>query len=178
MSDTPDKPASQIMVAIRKAVRKIRMLIIFIRVGGRLAYGENSYIAKGWSFFIPGQGEIGKNVSIGANFICQTNFRIGDECLISSNVSFVGNDHDLYHGKSAYFSGRLPPSTVILEGNNFIGFGAIIVGDVRIGEGAIIAAGAVVINNIPPNEVYGGVPARRLKTRPQNSGFNSASNNN
>ena len=155
------------MVAVRNVVRQIRMLIIFLRVGGRLTYGENSYIARGWRFFIPKQGTIGDNVSIGADFFCQTNFHIGDECLISSKVSFIGNDHDLYFGKSAYFSGRLPPSTVILEGNNFIGFGAIIVGNIRIGQGAIIASGAVVIDNIPPNEVYGGVPARRLKTRPQ-----------
>jgi len=141
------------------------MALIRLRTGSRLEYGHNAYIAKGSDVYIPERGEIGSNVSIGANFFSQTNFFIGDECLISSNVSFVGNDHDLYGGRSAYFSGRLPASTVTLEGDVFIGFGATLVGNVRIGRGAIVAAGALVVGDVAPGDVVAGVPAKRIKSR-------------
>lgn len=167
MNWSPDKPAGPIKSAIRGFVRNLRMIIARARTGFRLSYGVNAYIAKGFDIYVPDHAVLGNNISIGANFFSQTNFEIGDECLISSNVSFVGNDHDLYGGPSAYFSGRLSPSTVVLEGDNFIGFGTTIVGNVRVGKGAIIAAGSLVLSDIPPGTVFGGVPARYLKNRPR-----------
>ncbi|WP_084073186.1 acyltransferase [Noviluteimonas dokdonensis] len=164
MSASPDKPLGFLLTAIRRVVRRIRMASLRIRANGRLEAGENAYIARGASLYIPTFARIGTNVSVGANFVAQTDFVIGDECLLSSNVSFVGNDHDLY-GPSAYFSGRLPPSKIVLEGNNFIGFGATIVGNVTLGRGAMVAAGAVVISNVEQGMVVAGVPARVVKQR-------------
>lgn len=165
MKASPDKPVSPPVQLLRNIVRHIRMRMLQINARGRLAYGRNAYIAKGADLYIPDSGIMGDNISVGANFTAQTNFVIGDECLLSSNVSFVGNDHDVY-GASAYFSGRNPPSTIVLEGNNFIGFGATIVGNITIGQGAIVAAGSVVVSNVAPGAVVGGVPARVLKCRP------------
>ena len=48
--------------------------------------------------------------------------------------------------------------------NVFIGYGSIILPGVTIGPNAIVAAGAVVTRDVPPNSVVGGVPARRLGT--------------
>lgn len=164
MTNSPDKPSGILLGFIRRVVRCLRMALLHTLARGRLHSGKNAYIAKGALLYIPSHGRLGTNVSVGANFTAQTNFDIGDECLLSSNVSFVGNDHDLY-GPSAYFSGRLPPSKVILEGNNFIGFGATIVGNVTLGRGAIVAAGAVVIANVEPGVLVAGVPARVVKQR-------------
>lgn len=44
--------------------------------------------------------------------------------------------------------------------NVFIGANAIIIGDVKIGPNAIVAAGSVVTKDVPPNSVVGGNPAR------------------
>ncbi|HZV58313.1 MAG TPA: transferase [Sphingobium sp.] len=46
-----------------------------------------------------------------------------------------------------------------------IGTGAVIVGDITIGEGAIIGANAVVTKDVPPRAVMGGVPARLIRMR-------------
>ena len=46
-----------------------------------------------------------------------------------------------------------------------MGNGCILLGGVTIGKGAIIAAGAVVTRNVPPCEIWGGVPARKIKDR-------------
>ena len=43
-----------------------------------------------------------------------------------------------------------------------------LLGGITIGKGAVIAAGAVVTKNIPPCEVWGGVPAKKIKNRFQN----------
>ncbi|HDZ2730741.1 TPA: transferase, partial [Klebsiella pneumoniae] len=64
-----------------------------------------------------------------------------------------------------YFSGRNKPATIVLEGDNFIGFGSVILGNVTIGKGAIVAACSFVNKDVPPNSVVGGVPAKVLRNR-------------
>lgn len=167
VTNSPDKSVSGPIAAIRCVVRSARMIWIRIATRGRLTAGRNASIARGWELYVPERARIGDNVSIGANFFSQTNFEIGSECLISSNVSFVGDDHDLYAAESAYFSGRKPPSTIVFEGDNFIGFGSTIVGNVRVGRGAIIGAGSLVLRDVAPDTVVAGVPARYLKNRPR-----------
>ncbi|WP_227645809.1 hypothetical protein [Klebsiella pneumoniae] len=52
-----------------------------------------------------------------------------------------------------------------MEGDNFIGFGSVILGNVTIGKGAIVAACSFVNKDVPPNSVVGGVPAKVLRNR-------------
>ena len=47
----------------------------------------------------------------------------------------------------------------------WIGTGAIVLQGVKIGEGSVVAAGAVVTKDIPPYEVWGGVPAKFIRKR-------------
>ena len=54
---------------------------------------------------------------------------------------------------------------IIVETDVWIGTGAIILGGVKIGSGSIIAAGSVVTKNIPSCEIWGGVPAVKIKDR-------------
>jgi acetyltransferase-like isoleucine patch superfamily enzyme len=54
---------------------------------------------------------------------------------------------------------------VVLEGENWIGANVTILGGVTIGRGAIIAAGAVVTEDIPPYCIAGGIPAKVIKQR-------------
>jgi acetyltransferase-like isoleucine patch superfamily enzyme len=54
---------------------------------------------------------------------------------------------------------------VIIGNDVWIGAGAKILRDVHIGDGAVIGANAVVTENIPPNAIAAGVPARIIKYR-------------
>lgn len=56
------------------------------------------------------------------------------------------------------------PETVI-EDDVWIGQGAILMSGIRVGRGSIIAAGAVVTDDVPAYEIHGGVPARKLRDR-------------
>ena len=86
---------------------------------------------------------------------------------MAGRVCFVGkNDHQYKEPcKLIWDSDRGDNGTTIIEDDVWIGHNATIVGGLTIGKGAIVAAGAVVTQDIPPCEIWGGVPARKIKDR-------------
>jgi acetyltransferase-like isoleucine patch superfamily enzyme len=88
--------------------------------------------------------------------------RIGKAVGIGPRVVILTSEHEaLDHDVPVYFT-PLKFAEVVLEDGCDIGAGAIILPGVRIGEGAIVGAGAVVTCDIPPYEVWAGVPARKI----------------
>ena len=115
---------------------------------------------------------ISKDVVIGPygfiNYGCHIcpRVRIGAYALFGPRVAIVGGDHLMDRpGVSMQFSGRPEVQETIIEDDVWVGFGAIVIAGVRIGRGSVIAAGAVVANDVPPFEVHGGVPARKIRDR-------------
>ena len=85
---------------------------------------------------------------------------IGDSCMVASNVYITDSDwHDIYNRVSSF--GKMAP--VRLEQNVWVGDSAIICKGVTIGENSIIGAGAIVVDDIPPNTIAAGNPARVVK---------------
>ena len=54
---------------------------------------------------------------------------------------------------------------VVVDDDVWLGHRVTVVGPVHIGAGSVVAAGAVVTKDIPPCEVWGGVPARKIRDR-------------
>ena len=54
---------------------------------------------------------------------------------------------------------------VIVEDNVMIGANAVVLEGCRVGEGAVVAAGAVVVNDVPASAVVAGVPAKVIKMK-------------
>lgn len=162
----PDKVISGPLKPLRAALRYTRMLRHKLSLRGKLTIGQNVFFGKRCYLSPPQFMRVGNNVAIGMAAFVETNLEIGDDVLISSQVSFVGNDHRFDDPEQTVFwAGRLPPSTIILEGDNLIGHRTTIVGNVRIGRGCIVGAGAVVTKDLPPNTICCGVPARPLRQR-------------
>jgi acetyltransferase-like isoleucine patch superfamily enzyme len=91
---------------------------------------------------------------------------IGSGVLVSGRVGFIGNDHEIPPaGVPLFTAGRRPSQHVVLEGDNLIGHGTLILGSVTIGHGAVVGAGSLVLGDVPPNTVYGGRPASFLRCR-------------
>lgn len=103
---------------------------------------------------------------VGPGCLISGRVRLHDYVLLGPRVAFVGDDHrfDL-PGTPIIFSGRPELRETVVESDVWIGFGSVILSGVRIGRGSIVAAGSVVTKSIPPYEIWGGVPARRIKSR-------------
>jgi acetyltransferase-like isoleucine patch superfamily enzyme len=102
-----------------------------------------------------GSGYTNNNAEIN----CFSHIKIGNDVAISKGVIIRDSDNHEIIGNSH------PVSAPIVIGNHvWIGLNAIILKGVTIGDGAIVAAGAVVTKNVPANSMVAGVPARILKT--------------
>lgn len=86
------------------------------------------------------------------------NFHSGKDCMI------ITQNHN-YEGEAIPYDKTLIIKDVIIGDNVWLGNRVIILGGVTIGEGAIIQAGAVVVNDIPPYAIAGGNPAKVFKYR-------------
>jgi acetyltransferase-like isoleucine patch superfamily enzyme len=166
MMNKPDRPISKFLMPARKMVRLAVLMFYRLRLGRKISCGANVVIGRGATLLPPSKLSLGSNVTIGLNFHLETNLEVGDDVLVSSNVSIVGNDHRFDDPNcSIYFSGRLPPSNVIIEGDNLIGHRVVVVGNVRIGRGCIVGAGSIVTKDLPPYTVCYGVPAKPVRSR-------------
>ncbi len=83
---------------------------------------------------------------------------IGDCCDIGPGVEFIPGSHVIGNSSRRAGVGTAKPITV--GDGSWIGAKSIILGGVEIGAGCIVAAGAVVTKNVPPNSLVAGVPAR------------------
>lgn len=91
---------------------------------------------------------------------CESSITIGNDVGIGRNVTIRDSDgHD--HGDASGNRERCLP--VVIGNSVWIGSYAIIQRGVHIGDGAIVAAGAVVTKDVPSKCLVGGVPARVLK---------------
>ncbi len=88
---------------------------------------------------------------------------IGDHVTVTEGVRFITHDGGVW-----VFRETEPDLDVVapiyVEDNVFLGLRAIVLPGVRIGRNSVVAAGAVVAHDVPPNSVVGGVPARHLKS--------------
>ena len=91
----------------------------------------------------------------------KSSISIGDDCLIGSGCSFETGGHELIWN-SMNGRGHNSGSIVVCD-RVWIGANVTVVQGVNIGEGSVVAAGAVVTNNVPAYSLYGGVPAKLLK---------------
>ncbi|NYB72966.1 sugar O-acetyltransferase [Sedimentibacter hydroxybenzoicus DSM 7310] len=124
-------------------------------------------VDESFAMFPPFYTDCGKNISIGKNVFINSGCRfqdqggitIGDGSLIGHNVVMATLNHDLSPDKRR----DMHPAPIVIGKSVWIGANATILAGVSIGDGAVIAAGAVVTKDVQSNTVVGGVPARLIK---------------
>jgi acetyltransferase-like isoleucine patch superfamily enzyme len=91
---------------------------------------------------------------------------LGAYAMLGPRVTIVGGDHEYrLPGTPIVFSGRPVLKKTVIEPDAWIGYGVIIKAGVTIGRGAIVAAGSVVLTNVPPYEIFAGNPAKKIFER-------------
>lgn len=112
------------------------------------------------------QLHIGKGTIIGDRAILDARaggIFIGENVNLSSNVSMWTDQHDYNDPDFKLSAGKRGP--IRIGDRAWIGPNVIILHSVTIGEGAVVAAGAVVTKNVPPYTLVGGVPAKIIGER-------------
>src|SRR5699024_1245379 len=117
--------------------------------------------------FPPFYSNFGKNISfgkdvflnMGCTFQDRGGIHIGDGTMLGMNVTIATLNHELEPDKR-----HLTKAEPVHIGQNvWIGSSATILPGVKIGDNAVIGAGAVVTKNVDPNTVVAGVPAQFMK---------------
>ena len=125
-------------------------------------------VDESFGLFPPFSADYGQNIKVGKNvfinsgccFQDQGGIEIGDNVLIGHQVVLATLNHDLMPEKRA----NMLPAPIKIGNDVWIGAHATILAGVTVGNGAVIAAGAVVTKDVPANTVVGGVPAKIIKT--------------
>lgn len=131
----------------------------------RVNIGAHSSLHRHCRMYRPQGICIGKHTVVNRNVILdgRMGLIIGNNVSISEGVAVFSLEHD---PNSPTFANR--GGCVFIADRVFVGSRAIILPGVKIGEGAVVAAGAVVTHDVAPFTIVGGVPAKPIGQRTQN----------
>ena len=159
-----------------RLAKKLRIAFLKWKWRRFLQSGRNLSVGRGTVLYARDRISLGDDVYIGRYCCIETDAVIGNCVLIANNVALVGrHDHDMHQAgvpirhavsvRDAAFRVCLADRTVTIGDDVWIGYGAIVFSGTRIGEGAIVGAGSVVTQDVPPFAIVVGVPARVVGDR-------------
>ncbi len=150
-------------------------------VGVRIGRGASTYLGTMFDVGLHGQVRIGDYTLVhGARIVCDSEIEIGDYSLLSWNVVLMDSyrvslDPDRRRHELEAAAWREPRIPMVIGGNPpaarpiyigrnvWIGFDACVLPGVTIGDGAIVGARSVVIEDVKPYTVVAGNPARFIR---------------
>jgi galactoside O-acetyltransferase len=145
----------------------------------RVTVGKDSMITGSIRFDREGATvSIGERVFMSGAIVCADGVEIGDDVLVAWNVTIVDHDShavafsrrsrdvlDWREGKKDWTHVATRP--VSIGDKAWIGFNAIVLKGVTIGEGAVVGAGSVVTRDVPPWTIVAGNPAQVVREIPR-----------
>lgn len=136
-------------------------LFLYRRIFG-VSFGQATSIHRHCRFYRPAGGVIGAHSVVNRDVLLdgRSGLRIGDNVSISEGSQILTLEHD---PNDPAFGWRGAP--VVIGNRVFLGARSTVLPGVTVGEGAVVAAGAVVTKNIQPFTIVGGVPARPIGQR-------------
>jgi acetyltransferase-like isoleucine patch superfamily enzyme len=142
------------------------------RSKGRIRLGDQAWVERGavlWAF--DGSVVIQRSVYLGpyVTIYGHGGVEIGEETLVSMKATILSSSHAVpEQGKII----RQQPDELLptkIGRDVWIGANAVILGGVTVGDGAVVAAGAVVTKDVGAGAIVAGVPARLLRKRLENA---------
>ncbi|MFG6599093.1 MULTISPECIES: acyltransferase [unclassified Sulfitobacter] len=161
------------MTAIERTLRFIyKRVTRLLSIRKNVSVSPDIQIGRRTLIMAPDNLRIGRSVVIGNDTWIAVNGVIEDGVLISSRVGIVGRyDHDVWQLGVGPVDASWIWSTdaetdyrhsIHIERDVWIGYGAVLLSNIRVGRGAIIAAGAVVVHDVEPYSIVAGNPAKTI----------------
>ena len=116
----------------------------------------------------PGEGlRVGDGSNIGAfSYIgCSGFIELGRNVMMGPRVNLMAENHNFDRADIPMKEQGVTRSFIKIEDDVWLGAGSTVLAGVTVGQGSIVAAGAVVTKDVPAFSIVGGVPARVLKSR-------------
>lgn len=156
---TPEWILNHVVARLPYAAWRMRLYQAF---GVRFADVRTGCVMLGAQLHYPRRIAIGRNsiVGPGCDLDARGGITIGDDVNISGGTRFMTAKHDV---QDPDFVARFAP--VVVEDRVWIALGATVLGGVRIGEGAVVAANATVTADVAPFTIVGGTPAVAIGER-------------
>lgn len=150
---------------------KTRIPSIYVSWPHKVSIGKECKLEKGIRFKFDGLWSNGVSITIEDNvflgsyceFNITENIYIGKDSLIASGCRFIDHDHSIILGQKIGSKGKSSP--IKIEENAWLGCNVVVLKGIIIGAGSIVAAGSIVTKSIPPNEIWGGAPAKKIGVR-------------
>lgn len=132
--------------------RSAKVCGLGLKVNNKSIINGNTYLGNNVNFN-------GMNINGGGCVRIGNNFHSGIECMMITQIHNYDNGTKIPYDSTYIFK------DITIENQVWLGSRVIILGGVTIGEGAIIQAGSVVVNNIPKYAIAGGHPAKVFSHR-------------
>ena len=138
-----------------------------IQVGADCTLEPDIYF-KFDGFWLPGPSIIiGNRVFVGRDveFNVQGKIEIGDDSGIGSGCVLTDHNHAMAPVAERMRDQEVEIDPILIGKDVIVGVNSVILKGVKIGDGAVVAAGSVVTKSVPANEIWGGNPARKIRDR-------------
>lgn len=157
-------------------LKRLRDLWYKYIVWRKYKIGKNFHCGRDTFLWAKNRLEIGDNFYLGKHSSIETNCVIGNDVIIANHVGIVGRyDHNYQQVgvpvrlamqiRDEDYDWKGKDELTVIGDDVWIGYGAIILSGVKIADGCIIAAGALVTKDTEPYSIYAGSPARKIKKR-------------
>jgi maltose O-acetyltransferase len=147
--------------ALCNALKALFLRMMGAKIGRRPNFYPGVWISPGWNL------EVGDDVDFALDVIVVTSggVRIGSRVLIGYRTQINSRNHRIPPRPGRIFDSKHESRPVVIGDDVWIGGNCLILPGVTIGEGAVIAGGAVVTRDVEAYSIVGGVPARLIKYR-------------
>ncbi|NIA07133.1 MAG: acyltransferase [Actinobacteria bacterium] len=143
------------------ALKSLFLRCLGAKVGKSVIYYPGIWIMTGRNL------TLGHHVNLALDVLITTDggVSIGDRTMVGYRSQIISCNHIIPDKGERIFDSGHVHKKVDIGKDVWIGANCLIMPGVRIGDGAVVAAGAVVTDNVPENAIVGGVPARIIRMR-------------